>query len=369
MVTLAALAARYDAGSSLYVTPVAFATGDAARALADAGEAVSLAGGPGAFTAAEVALRRDGHVDTAIASVAAIARLAAGGDAAGAALHRWLTALSAEPPAFAGRGGPQVMGIVNVTPDSFSDGGDRFDPDAAVAAGEAMTAAGAALVDVGGESTRPGSVPVGEAEELRRVIPVVTRLARAGVAVSVDTSRAAVMRAAVDAGAAVVNDVTALRDPAAMATVIDRAVPVVLMHMQGEPRTMQRDPSYVSAPHDIFDFLADRVAVLRRAGVPSSRIAVDPGIGFGKTIAHNLAILRALAVYAALGVPLLVGVSRKGFIGRLGGGAAPKDRLGGSLAGALWALARGASILRVHDVAETVRAVALWRALEEGASP
>src|SRR5690606_1551841 len=202
--------------------------------------------------------------------------------------------------------------------------------------------AGAGLVDVGGESTRPGSEPVSEDEELRRVIPVVARLAASGVRVSIDTRHARVMREAVAAGAALVNDVTALQgDPGSAAAVAAACVAAVLMHMQGEPRTMQVDPRYLSVTHDVYDYLARRLAALEAAGIARDRLAVDPGIGFGKTMAHNLAILNGLALYLGLGVPVLVGLSRKSFIGRIDGGggkmAGARDRLGGSLAGALWA--------------------------------
>ncbi|MGE0717250.1 MAG: dihydropteroate synthase [Alphaproteobacteria bacterium] len=365
MTALAALLPLVAAGRPFYLTPVAFAAGVDVSAMVRDGVALPFAGGPAAFTAVELAVRDADGIAAATVAVATLAR-----DATSPALERRMAALSAPPPPFAGLPGPIVMGIVNVTPDSFSDGGDRLDPDAAVAAGLEMAAAGAALVDVGGESTRPGSLPVPEDEELRRVLPVVRRLAEAGLRVSVDTRRPAVMRAAAAAGAAVLNDVTALEgDPKSTAAAIETGLPVVLMHMQGEPRTMQRDPTYVSAPHDIHDYLAGRVAALATAGLPPERLAIDPGIGFGKTIDHNLAILRRLALFRGLGRPVLVGLSRKGFVGRLAGGAAPRDRLGGSVAGALWALSRGADILRVHDVAATVQAVAMWRALAAEAVP
>ncbi|MGE0724276.1 MAG: dihydropteroate synthase, partial [Alphaproteobacteria bacterium] len=352
------------ASARLYVAPVAFATGDAARALVERGAARPLAGGASAVTAAEVAVRAGETIATAVAPVAEFAAWNAPGVTA------WLDALAAAPPSFAGAALPAVVGIVNVTPDSFSDGGAHPGPSAAIEAGLRMWQAGAGLVDVGGESTRPGAAPVAPEEELRRVLPVVEGLAGAGVRVSVDTRRAAVMAAALDAGAAAVNDVSALAgDPQSAAVVAAARSSVILMHMQGEPATMQQDPRYRSAAHDVHDALAARLVAATAAGIAPDRIAIDPGIGFGKRIAHNLAILRSLAMFVALGRPVMVGLSRKGFIGRLGTGAAPADRLGGSIAGALWALARGASLLRVHDVAATVEAVALWRAFEgEGAA-
>ncbi|WP_374449489.1 dihydropteroate synthase [Stella sp.] len=350
-----------------YLLPTGLETGRAARALTAAGLARPLAGGPTAFTTVEVAVRGPaGAVRSQPAPVAALAAWAAERPDLAPRLTATLDAIAAPRASLCGAALPAVMGIVNVTPDSFSDGGDRFEAAAAVEAGLAMAAAGAAFVDVGGESTRPGAEPVAEAEELRRVLPVVERLAAAGVRVSVDTRRAAVMRAALAAGAALVNDVTALAGDAESAEIVRTAgCPAVLMHMQGEPRTMQAAPRYGSVLHDVHDYLAGRLADLAAAALPRARFVVDPGIGFGKTLAHNLEILGGVGLYLGLGVPVMVGLSRKGFIGRLGGGAAARDRLGGSLAGALWALQRGASILRVHDVPETVQAVALWRAMAE----
>jgi len=260
---------------------------------------------------------------------------------------------------------PVVMGILNVTPDSFSDGGDLPDAAIAIATGLAMQEAGAVILDVGGESTRPGSDPVPVAEELRRVVPVVRGLAAKGAVVSVDTRHAAVMRAAIEAGARIVNDVTALAgDPDSLAAVADSEVSVVLMHMQGEPKTMQRDPHYYDVVGEVRDYLAQRIAACEAAGIGRQRIAIDPGIGFGKTLAHNLSLLAGLDALAALGCPVLIGVSRKSFIAHATGGSPPaKQRLGGSLAAALAAVERGARIVRAHDVAETVQALKIWSAI------
>ena len=261
---------------------------------------------------------------------------------------------------------PRVMGVINVTPDSFSDGGDFADAGTAIAAGHAMCAAGADILDVGGESTRPGSDPVTPDAERARVLPVIEALAAAGATVSIDSRRAAVMRAALAAGAAVVNDVSALSaDPDSPAVVAAAGAPVVLMHMLGEPKTMQRDPVYVDAPLDVYDTLEARIAACEAAGIPRQRIAVDPGIGFGKTLDHNLAILRDIGIFHGLGCALLLGVSRKSFITLIAGEAAPKERLPGSLAAALAGLDRGVQIVRVHDVAETVQALAVWRAITD----
>ncbi len=269
------------------------------------------------------------------------------------------------PPPWRLRGGSldfsraRVMGIVNVTPDSFSDGG-RF-PDAAAACrhAETLVGEGADLLDVGGESTRPGADPVPEEEELRRVVPVVREAARLGVPVSVDTSKAGVARAALEAGAAVVNDVTALGDPAMGPLVAESGAGLVLMHMRGTPRTMQDDPRYADLMAEIVRFLGDRRDRAEAAGVERSAIVLDPGIGFGKRIGHNLEILRRLTEVAALGSPVLVGASRKRFIGTLTGGDDPGDRLAGSVAAAVAARLAGASVLRVHDVEATRRALRL----------
>ncbi|MEX0922779.1 MAG: dihydropteroate synthase [Rhodovibrionaceae bacterium] len=259
---------------------------------------------------------------------------------------------------------PLVMGIVNVTPDSFSDGGDRYDAAAAIAAGREMLEAGADILDIGGESTRPGAEPLGIEEECARVLPVVAALAEAGAAISIDSRHAMVMRAAMEMGARLVNDVTALTgDPDSLETVAELKVPVVLMHMQGEPRTMQSDPRYGDVVREVRDYLGRRAEACTAAGIAHHDIAIDPGVGFGKTVEHNLSLLRHLDSLAELGYPVLLGASRKAFIGKLSQGEAPKQRLAGSLAVALAAAERGAAILRVHDVAETVQALKIWRAI------
>ena len=244
------------------------------------------------------------------------------------------------------------MGVVNVTPDSFSDGGEWLDAAAAIAHGLELVAQGAAILDVGGESTRPGADPVTEAEELRRVVPVLEGLAGAGARLSIDTSKAVVAAAAMDAGATIVNDVTALRgDPAMAALVAHRACDVCLMHMLGEPRTMQLQPAYEDVVGDVKDFLAQRLRFAVAQGIAEERVWLDPGIGFGKTIDHNLALLARLDELVALGRPLVVGTSRKSFLGTITG-RDPQHRVAGTIATNVLALARGASIFRVHDVAE-----------------
>lgn len=253
---------------------------------------------------------------------------------------------------------PLVMGVVNVTPDSFSDGGAFADVDAAVAHGQALLDAGADLLDVGGESTRPGAEPVDEVTELERVLPVVRRLAETGAVVSIDTTKARVAEQAVDAGAAMVNDVSAGRlDDDLLPTVAGLGVPYVLMHMLGTPATMQDDPHYDDVVADVFEFLAEQLARVEDAGIDQDRVLVDPGIGFGKTTAHNLELLANLRQFRSLGRPVVVGVSRKGFIGQVTGVDQPSDRVIGSATAAALAVANGADIVRVHDVAATVEAV------------
>jgi dihydropteroate synthase len=261
---------------------------------------------------------------------------------------------------------PLVMGIVNVTPDSFSDGGDTSDTASAVAAGRAHLAAGADLLDVGGESTRPGAEPVDAEAEAARVLPVVAELASSGVCVSVDTRRASVAQACVEAGACVVNDVDGFRDEAMVRVAAGSGAGVVVMHMRGEPRTMQAAPEYDDVVAEVRAFLEAQARVLRDAGVSAERIALDPGIGFGKSTAHNLELLARLGEIASLGYPVLVGVSRKRFIGEITGEPEPKRRVAGSVAGALAAVERRAAIVRVHDVAETVAALKVARAIETG---
>ena len=258
---------------------------------------------------------------------------------------------------------PRVMGIVNVTPDSFSDGGAHFDADAAVAHGLQLAAEGADVLDVGGESTRPGAEPVPLEEELRRVVPVVERLAReTALPVSIDTSRPEVMRAAVEAGAGMINDVYGLRREGALDTAAALGVPVVLMHMLGEPRSMQDAPEYDDVVGEVHRFLAERIFAAEMAGIDRKRIVVDPGFGFGKTTAHNLQLLARLERFGELGVPVLAGLSRKRTIGELTGRDSPVERIHGSVAAHVIAAQRGARLLRVHDVAATGDALKVWNA-------
>jgi len=280
-----------------------------------------------------------------------------------------IEAITARPLPFAGLVSqrPLVMGILNITPDSFSDGGRHFNAAAAIEAGHAMLQAGADILDIGGESTRPGAEPVSPDEEIARVIPVVRELAKAAP-VSIDTRHAATMQAGLEAGAEIINDVTALRhDPAAVDFLARNHAPIVLMHMPGtDPRAMQAQADYADVVLEVARFLRDRAATLEALGIARARIAIDPGIGFGKSMAHNLALIEALPILAQIGCPIMLGASRKRFIGTLSGVEQAEARLAGSLAVALAGAARGAAILRVHDVAETIQALAVWQACANG---
>ena len=264
-----------------------------------------------------------------------------------------------------------VMGIVNVTPDSFYDGGKRFETGRAADDAIEMIDFGAEILDIGGESTRPGAQPVSLEEERRRVLPVIRELRkRCSVPISIDTYKEAVARAALDEGADIVNDISALRfDPAMAALVAHEGVPLILMHMQGVPQTMQREPHYEDVVREVRNFLAERVCAAKQAGIAHEQIIIDPGIGFGKTLAHNLALLRNLQSLSSLGQPLLIGVSRKAFIGKILNAAGPEERLEGSVAAAVAAALSGANILRVHDVSETVRALRVIDAIRFGLVP
>ena len=261
---------------------------------------------------------------------------------------------------------PRLMGVLNVTPDSFSDGGLHLAMPAAIARASAMAEAGADVLDIGGESTRPGADPVPPAEEIARVVPVIAALRAEGVTlpISIDTRNAVVARAAFDAGADLLNDVSALtHDPGSLPFAAASSRPVCLMHALGDPKTMQDAPVYDDVLLDVFGYLEARVSAAEAAGIARVRILVDPGIGFGKTVSHNLALIRGLALLHGLGCPILFGASRKRFIGTIGGAPEPADRMPGSIAVALEALRQGAQVIRVHDVTETRQAVALWTAL------
>ncbi len=317
----------------------------AAQEAVYAGTALFLAGGPSAFTL----VRRMGVIrpTAAVPESWAIDRL-----------------VSAPPPWGDLDNSPIVMGILNATPDSFSDGADNLATAQAVQAGRTMIADGAGILDIGGESTRPGAIPVSPEEEQRRILPVIAALAGLGVPLSVDSRNAATMAAALDAGATIVNDVSALaHDPAAALLIACRGCPIVLMHMRGTPATMLTHAIYSDVAAEVLAELAVRVAAAESAGISRSSIAIDPGIGFAKTAEQNISLLQRLPILVSLGCRIMVGVSRKNFIGMLGGATDPKQRMAGSVAAGLFALAHGATILRVHDVAATVQAVRVWRGL------
>ena len=263
---------------------------------------------------------------------------------------------------------PQVMGVLNVTPDSFSDGGRFADAESAAAAGADMAEQGAAVIDVGGESTRPGAKPVWEGDEAERVVPVIRQLAGGGAAVSIDTRKSEVMSAGLGAGARLVNDVSALTyDPRSAEVVAAAGVPVVLMHHQGSPETMQDAPRYDDVLVEVYLWLEERIAAAENAGIPPSNILIDPGFGFGKSVAHNLGLMNGLALLHSLGCPIVLGASRKRTIGALSNEAPADRRLGGSVALALKAAEQGAQVIRAHDVFATVQALRVWRGLRDQA--
>jgi dihydropteroate synthase len=361
------LSDEVDPASVLHLSPAGILTGTAARAVILAGQGLPLAGREDmAFTLVAFLLRQEeGGAHCAFLPVSGMAEWLSGRNPRLIShVEDTLSRLTQARPTFAGLSmdRPRIMGILNITPDSFSDGGDRFDAATAIADGMAMLEAGADILDVGGESTRPGSAPVPPDEEIRRVVPVIRALAEKGAVVSIDTRNAATMEAAVAAGARIVNDVTALTwDPQALPTVARLAVPVMLMHIQGVPQTMQDNPVYQSAPLDVVDWLRERVSSALAAGVRAENICIDPGIGFGKTAGHNLEILAWPGVLHQLGLPVLLALSRKSFIGALAGGIPPKERLPGTIAADQVGLASGLQIFRVHDVREAAQAIATWR--------
>lgn len=332
------------------------------------GNALPLAGGETVFTLAEILARTPNGV---VAAFAPLRRLrlwvCQQDDGQRDRIEIQLARLSEPRESWAGLklDRPLVMGIINVTPDSFYTG-DNSDPDKAIALGRAMLDAGADILDIGGESTKPGAAAVPEEEEVRRLEPVVRALANLGAVVSVDTRKARVMAAAISWGARIINDVSALEGAGSLDTIAQIGACVVLMHMQGEPATMQQAPRYDLASLNVADYLGRRIATCVDAGIEPHRIVIDPGIGFGKTAEHNLEILARLALFHGLGCGVLVGLSHKSTIGRVTG-APVEARLPGSIAGALHALSQGAQILRVHDVAETRQAIAMWQAIAAGA--
>ncbi len=349
-----------------YLQPRILTQGVEAQAAVAAGQATWLAGGRVAFGAINVIQRlADGGTKTTLYSLPAF-RSWLDNDQCDEQAHRQWACLTGAPKAFAGldlSAGPQIMAIINATPDSFSDAGDHAAPASVIDRGLGMAEAGARIIDIGGESTRPGADPISPDEECRRVIPVVTALAQRGLTVSIDTRRAVVMAAAVAAGATIVNDVNALGGQGSLTFAAQSSVDIVLMHMQGEPQTMQAAPGYAHILLDIYDFLGARIESCLAAGIDRRRLCIDPGIGFGKTGSHNFTLIEGLVMFHGLGCPLLLGASRKSFIAHAAGESLPTERLGGSIAAALAAADRGAQILRVHDVAQTRQALAVRAAI------
>jgi dihydropteroate synthase len=337
--------------------------GAPAKAAQAEGLALPLAGGPIAFTAAELIEGVPGDAKRRLFTAPALAQSR---DEDLATLLTWVTAPRA-PFAGLALDRPRLMGIVNVTPDSFSDGGLYDTTEGAIMHAAELAAAGADIVDIGGESTRPGADAVDEADELDRVVPVIDGLSGLDAVISVDTRKASVARAAAAAGAKILNDVSALtHDPDSLAVAAETGLAIVLMHAKGEPKTMQDDPAYTDVVLEVFDYLSGRIEAAVAAGVDRSRIAADPGLGFGKTLGHNLALLAHMALFHGLGVPLLIGASRKRFVD-LGQGKDPRAREPGSFAAAIAAMGQGAQMFRVHGVAGTAQALAVWRASVEGA--
>ena len=350
--------------TKLYLRPIGFLYGATAETAVADGLALPLAGSAIAFTAAELIEGAPGSSKTRLFTARALA------EAREAELTPLLERVTASRPPFAGFSlhRPLLMGIVNVTPDSFSDGGLYDTKDEAVTHAAGLVAAGADIVDIGGESTRPGSDTVDPQEELARVVPVIQALKGIKAAISIDTRKADVARAAAKAGAAILNDVSALTyDKDSLAVAAETGLGVILMHAKGAPKTMLDNPSYDDVLLEVFDYLAERIAAAEAGGIPRARIVADPGIGFGKSLAHNLALLAHMSLFHGLGVPLLVGASRKRFIGAFGREGAPREREPGSQAAALIACAQGAQMLRVHDIAGTRQALCVWRAGVGGA--
>ena len=343
----------------LYIRPIGLLWGDDAKAAVASGTAGWMAGGPAAFTLAELILR-DGQ--TTKSEQRSYRDILASRDRL---IGERLDLITQPRARLAGTDPrkPAVMGIINVTPDSFSDGGQYLRMEDAVAHGARLAGEGATIIDVGGESTRPGSEGISIAEERKRVIGIIGELSGRGHAVSVDTRKPEIMKEAAKAGAVLVNDVTALRfDPMSRPVAAALKLPICLMHARGEPRTMQVNPTYENVVLDVFDELESFIAQAEAAGLARQMLLADPGIGFGKTYRHNLEILQCLSLYHGLGVALVVGASRKAFIGALTEEKTAKHRVFGSLGAAIAAAAQGAQILRVHDVKATVQALAVWRA-------
>ncbi len=348
---------------AIYLRPTGILWGDIARQARESGAALTLAGTKAAFLGIEVI---EGKPGAAKRSFRPASDLKTSDDAA---IRAILDRIEAPRPAMAGIAfdRTRLMGIVNVTPDSFSDGGDFLEADLAATQARRLVEEGAEIVDIGGESTRPGSLEVPLEQERQRILPVLDRLEDLKAAISIDTRKAAMMREAVEVGADFVNDVSALtHDGQSLGVVAALGCPVILMHSRGDPRTMQDDPYYDDVLLEVYDYLQSRIEAAVAAGIKRELIVIDPGIGFGKSLDHNLALLAGLSLFHGLGVPILLGASRKRIIGSLSGKRDPKERVPGSIAVALVGAHQGVQILRVHDVEATRQALDVWRAATLG---
>ena len=355
--------------TTLYARPINM--GFAARSRMGIGQsqAARLADSNATFQSIEVILRDDKSI-VAFNSTVDDAREWALEDGCLDKLDKIVLGLTSRRKAINGIGfsSPLLMGVVNVTPDSFYDGGRHLDIDAAISHPHSLIAAGADIIDVGGESSRPGSSSISDSEELDRVLPVIENVVGFGKPVSIDTKKSSVMMAAVAAGASIINDISSLsQDRKSLEVAVRLGVPIILMHMQGQPVDMQNKPYYDCAPLDVYDYLEERVQSCLKAGISSSNLLVDPGVGFGKSKHHNRFILNRLSLFHGLGVPIALGASRKSIIAELSSGEQAEDRLPGSLAIALWALSQGVQILRVHDVTETRQAIKIYQAVVDEA--
>jgi dihydropteroate synthase len=349
--------------AKVYLRPLGLLYGKAAAAAIETGIALPLAGGPIAFTCVEIIEGEPGAATRAIARLPTIQAIDE------PVVKDILARLSAPRPPIAGLSfdRPRIMGIVNVTPDSFSDGGDHSTAESAAAHAQRLKAEGADLLDIGGESTRPGAELVPAEEEAARLLPVIEAAKGLGLPLSADSRKPEVMRRAAEAGADLLNDVSGLTyAPESAATAAATGLPVIIMHAQGDPKTMQINPAYRDVVMEVYDFLEARINAAVAAGIARERLIADPGIGFGKTLTHNLELLEAMSLFHGLGVPLLIGASRKGLVSELSGERQPKERLPGSLAAGLSAIGQGVQILRVHDVSATCQAISVWLSAQFG---
>ena len=345
---------------NVYLRPTSLLHGQIARDAAAAGKAGLLAGGPVAFTMLEMIEGAPGKMRK---ELRLFPELMVSDEPAIAELLNTITKLRA-PLSGLALDSPRIMGVINVTPDSFSDGGRHDTAKAAIAHARRLAGEGADILDIGGESTRPGSEPVNAEEEAARILPVIEGLKNTSAILSIDTRKSTIMSQAASAGVHILNDVSALTyDSDSLKVAADSGLPVVLMHASGDPKTMQDNPSYDDVALEVFDYLSDRIEACQRAGVESSKIIADVGIGFGKTLEHNLELLKAISLFHGLGVPILLGASRKRVIGTLADEPDAQARMPGSITAALCAIAQGIQIVRVHDVAATRQAITIWNAI------